>query len=482
MTRIHIDYYFEMIQQLKIAVYDVDDPIASDLSKHDFIGEAMCNLSHIVTMRNNTLSLELRTAKTGDALRGTVIVRAEEVKTMNSIVRIKFSGYNLDKKDFLGKSDPLLEISRYQDGDRWMPVFKTDHVIQNVNPIWNEYEVSAQAICNGDLSSRLLVSCYDWNKSGKYSFIGSFETSLDELLSSQGKRFALINSKKVKKKKYTNSGEIQVNLCVLVQVPTFLDYISGGCEIKLMVAIDFTASNGNPKKKESLHYCGDLQTPNSYVQAIRQVGDILSTYDSTNMISAFGFGAKVQGHLNHCFSLNEDEVNPNVYGVTGVLHCYYSALNKITLYGPTLFSPIIEKSIHIASTLKNLKQTYTVLLILTDGVISDMNPTIRNICQASSEPLSIIIVGVGNENFSKMDELDGDDALLSVGTTRAERDIVQFVPFEKYKSDPTMLAREVLAELPSQVVEYYTSKGIPPNKPGQGINQEYVQNFDTVPQ
>merc|ERR1712013_16402 len=49
-------------------------------------------------------------------------------------------------------------------------------------------------------------------------------------------------------------------------------------------------------------------------------------------------------------------------------------------------------------------------------------------------PLSIIIVGVGEADFSKMDELDGDDgALRNSKGVKAERDIVQFVPMNKYQ-------------------------------------------------
>jgi hypothetical protein len=35
---------------------------------------------------------------------------------------------------------------------------------------------------------------------------------------------------------------------------TFLDYIFGGCEIGVHVAIDYTLSNGPVKDPESLHY------------------------------------------------------------------------------------------------------------------------------------------------------------------------------------------------------------------------------------
>jgi vacuolar-type H+-ATPase subunit F/Vma7 len=48
-------------------------------------------------------------------------------------------------------------------------------------------------------------------------------------------------------------------------------------------------------------------------------------------------------------------------------------------------------------------QKYNILLIITDGIISDMQSTIDEIVDGSSLPLSIIIVGVGSADFSSMD-------------------------------------------------------------------------------
>ena len=35
---------------------------------------------------------------------------------------------------------------------------------------------------------------------------------------------------------------------------SFLDYIFGGCEIGVQVAVDFTLSNGRVDSRDSLHY------------------------------------------------------------------------------------------------------------------------------------------------------------------------------------------------------------------------------------
>ena len=62
-----------------------------------------------------------------------------------------------------------------------------------------------------------------------------------------------------------------------------------------------------------------------------------------------------------------------------------------------------------------------------------------------------------------MEELDGDEVPVrsSKGIT-VSRDIVQFVPFNKYKTNPAALAAEVLMEVPTQLTQYYQQRHIPP--------------------
>ena len=45
-----VDYRFEEVQNLKVAVYDVDDKRhIDDLTRHDFIGEAKFTLGEVVS-------------------------------------------------------------------------------------------------------------------------------------------------------------------------------------------------------------------------------------------------------------------------------------------------------------------------------------------------------------------------------------------------------------------------------------------------
>ena len=78
--------------------------------------------------------------------------------------------------------------------------------------------------------------------------------------------------------------------------------------------------------------------------------------------------------------------------------------------------------------------------------------------------MSVIIIGVGREDFSSMIQLDADEnPLIDCQGKMAGRDLVQFVPFLKYELDPRKLANEVLAEIPKQILEYYELKNLSPS-------------------
>ena len=66
---------------------------------------------------------------------------------------------------------------------------------------------------------------------------------------------------------------------------------------------------------------------------------------------------------------------------------------RIQFYGPTNFSPVIKHVAHFASAEANSAKNYFVLLIITDGVITDFDLTVSAIIDASHLPMSIIIVG-----------------------------------------------------------------------------------------
>ena len=223
---------------------------------------------------------------------------------------------------------------------------------------------------------------------------------------------------------------------------SFIDYLRGGIDINLITCIDFTGSNGIPSHPGSLHYMApsiDAQ-PNQYQKAIQSVGQILLEYDNDKLVPTYGFGGKLLvpiqgggkilvlflytfyskimlgdpslGQTSNFFPLTFDYSNPYATGLNNLFDLYRNALSMTELSGPTYFAPLLKniKQFQQVKSSQN-NNSYTVLLILTDGCIHDMDLTKREIVEMSKMGISIIIVGIGNEDFKNMEELDSDGSV-----------------------------------------------------------------------
>nr|XP_054596768.1 copine-4 isoform X3 [Nothobranchius furzeri] len=467
-----LDFYFEEVQRLRFELYDINSS-HNGLKEADFLGSVECTLGQIISQRKLSKALLRPGGTVGKAI---ITVSAEELTGNDDYIELSFSARKLDDKDFFSKSDPFLEIYRVNDDATMQLVYRTETVMNNLNPVWKTFKVSLNSLCSGDHERKLQCTVWDWDSNGKHDYIGEFEASFKEMrgaIDGRQVQWLCINPKyRTKKKNYRNSGIVILNQCKIIKMHSFLDYIMGGCQIQFTVAIDFTASNGDPRNSCSLHYIHPYQ-PNEYLKALVAVGEICQDYDSDKMFPAFGFGARIPPDykISHDFAVNFNKENPECAGIQGLVEAYQACLPKLQLYGPTNIAPIIQKVAKSASQEVHTKEAmqYFILLILTDGVITDMADTREAIVQASHLPMSIIIVGIGNADFSDMQMLDGDDGILrSPKGEPVLRDIVQFVPFRNFKhASPAALAKSVLAEVPNQVVDYYNSKGIKPKVPSE---------------
>ncbi|XP_043563692.1 copine-9-like [Chiloscyllium punctatum] len=481
-----LDYFFEEKQNLRFDVYNVDSR-STNISKHDFLGQIFVTLGEIIGSTGSRIEKTL-TGVPGKKC-GTLILSAEELSNCRDIATMQLCANKLDKKDFFGKSDPFLVFYRSNEDGTFTICHKTEVVKNTLNPVWQPFTIPVRALCNGDYDRTVKVDVYDWDRDGSHDFIGEFTTSYRELSrgQSQFNVYEVLNPKKRgKKKKYINSGTVTLLSFKVESDFTFLDYIKGGTQLNFTVAIDFTASNGNPSQPTSLHYMNPYQM-NAYAMALKAVGEIIQDYDSDKLFPALGFGAKLppDGKVSHEFPLNADPENPNCNGIDGVLEGYYQSLRRVQLYGPTNFAPVINQVARCAAPVTDGSQ-YFVLLIITDGVISDMVQTKEAIVNASILPMSIIIVGVGPAEFDAMEELDGDEVRISSRGRIAERDIVQFVPFRDYVDrsgnqvlSMARLAKDVLAEIPDQLLSYMKSRDIKPRPAPPSYMSASQQSFHT---
>ena len=197
---------------------------------------------------------------------------------------------------------------------------------------------------------------------------------------------------------------------------------------------------------------------NDYEKAITSILGILSKYDSDKQFPVLGFGAKYGGVVRHVFQCG---AQAEASGVDGVLKAYRDTFKSgLIMSRPTVFTDVIKVAAKRAedslnNALQAEKQSYSILLLLTDGCVADVQATAQCLVEVSGAPLSLIIVGVGNEDFSGMRFLDD---LNKPGY----RDMADFINFNAHSQNPAELTSATLQEIPRHVVEFFQGRGIEP--------------------
>lgn len=105
---------------------------------------------------------------------------------------------------------------------------------------------------------------------------------------------------------------------------------------------------------------------------------------------------------------------------------------------------------------------------MTAGNVEDVKETKQHLISASKDPLSVVIVGIGEADFAGMEFLDNFESEMEDG-----RDITKFVRFNDYTSY-NALTEAVLDEIPDQLVSYYFDKGTMPGME-EGFHADQVE-------
>jgi Copine/C2 domain len=450
----------------------------------------------------------------------------------SGLLRLTMKGLKLKNVEggMFAKSDPFFEVSRKVNtpgGLTWDNVARSEVVKDNLNPTWKCHTIELSKLCGGDLDAAIRINVYDYESKGNHTPMGAFETTVNGLLraSSSGSPFTLIQKNKdvgaivVMSASAEGIQQQQSASSIASDPPTaaranvfaasappgsvapmraaaggaavfaasappgsvrpmttpgsvdFVDYVSGGCQLNVTIGIDFTGSNGDPRIPGTLHYHNrnDPSFRNDYEKAIAAIVSILAKFDSDQMFPVYGYGAKYGGEVRHCFQCGPTE---EVHGVQGVLDAYRSVFSSgLIMSGPTDITELLQTAAARAQSAQEEaasrgQQAYTILLVLTDGAVSDIQKTANVLSQISNTPMSVVIVGVGNADFAGMRFLD--DASMG------QKDITQFVQFNRHSRDSVALTSETLHEIPNQLVGYFQRHSIPPLPPVQRNDEDIV--------
>ena len=437
------DYYFEKEQKIQIIITKNNTPITINTTLGCIVGSRNCTF--IKKFEGNE----------------TLLIKAEKMGKNDTFVDIKFV--------------------MKENGNDYSNYFKDNKILYVImckdRKIYSSEAINDEGTFDTiEIPSCLLQPYYTVNFYNCYNqLISTFNKKVDEIKSE--------DKLQLKIPIYNNNYLFLYDNSQIKEQYTFLDYITAGVRIGLSIGIDFTGSNGHPLDDGTLHSLKGNK-PNDYERAIKACGNIVAYYDYDQLFPVFGFGAIINSspikEASMCFNINFEE-NPDIYTVDNIIKYYHECIekDKLTFAGPTEFAPIINA---VISKIQNNKLEYHILMIFTDGVVDDLQETIDALVEASFIPLSVIIIGVGDADFKKMEILDGDTVpLVSSNGKKRMRDLVQFVPFNKFQNDEKKLSLEVLEEIPRQIVDYYKLNNLNPNQIQQLISQNNINNVNEYP-
>lgn len=422
-------------------------------------------------------------------------LRAKSLVFTNSAMRKSLAA----KTTLLGKPSTRFEISRpaSSDSSRWIVVYRSAPIKESVTPTWDETLIDLNSICSDgeDPSAANVRISISMEKKKKWKEIGSFETTIQCLIDScqteEANRSSFELQPKAIRGRQSNEkkGEIMVVSAVLQQPERpgearqrsqrilsgisnplqeissstsklFSDYVNAGLDIDLFVAIDFTSSNGDARIPGTLHYFKDGMS-NDYMDAIESIGSEVEKYSKSKEFPVWGFGAKFPSDeisdatelpVHHIFQCGCAQP---AAGTQGVLKAYRSVLREMNFYmsGPTEMIPVMKAALSRAKKTHNdpaIQLKYNVLLILTDGVVNDLNSTKSLILKYRHFPISFVVVGIGRADFTEMNGWNDQQPDL--------RGRFTFVEFRTLQFDPAALSGKALKRLPEDVVDYFSVK------------------------
>mmetsp|Transcript_14177 Transcript_14177/g.20248 ORF Transcript_14177/g.20248 Transcript_14177/m.20248 type:complete len:579 (-) Transcript_14177:199-1935(-) len=393
-----------------------------------------------------------------------------------------------------------------QERKKWMTVYRSDVVVESSEPLFDTAELKLRDVCNDDLRSTIRISLYLNKRRGEPMHLGSCETNIESMLEKakyssgcgvQTNGYALENAHdgeinkigrvevsegcivhKEISETLSNMDRIQNDLeqeddegscdsfdgSTLIQSPqrslskkdnTDSNTLDLRYDLDLCFAIDFTSSNGDPSIPGSLHYKQEGML-NDYEEAMLSVGEVLSKNNQKKTYPVWGFGCKFgDDTVRHIFRVGKHAEACGIVGNDGVLSAYQNVWSyNMTMSGPTNIIPVLQAAASRSTKYcdEELIAKYCIILILTDGIMQDMNSTINHIYSYSQLPMSIVLIGIGRADFSAFDEIH-----KLQDNEKSWRNNFTFIPSILHQNTPDSLPKVVLESITRQI-QYFVKR------------------------
>lgn len=158
-TTFKVKHCFGKETRINICVFDEVRKSKGNKS----MGSAQFEIGEILGSKGNVKAKRLKPG-------GTLFVRVTRGADLDlGTFHFGLKGSKLKNMDgIFGKSDPFFVVETFAKGNhggrQWLPVYRSEHIKNNLNPNWRSCDIPVEKLCNGDKEQPIQISVYDWEK------------------------------------------------------------------------------------------------------------------------------------------------------------------------------------------------------------------------------------------------------------------------------------------------------------------------------
>lgn len=363
----------------------------------------------------------------------------------------------MPKDHWLMKNYPQLVISKQGPNGGWIPVFCSEVIKRSETGQWAPISLPCRLICDSDYSKSIRLAVQDAEPNHKVIHIGHVDIPVKVAGEARNLRLGLIPSDP----KMARAGSLIIRASILIERLTFYGQLEKGLRFNFCCAIDFSSNNRPQRDPKSYHYSSHNQlTP--YQILIKEIGELVEQYSDEQICYGWGFAARLNRQVCQTVPLCDENGKSELHSVHDLLNSYMALFDKILFDKPILISPSTTCAINLVKGKKN-PGCYLVFLIMISEDPSDLSQFNDLLYENQYEPISVIIIGLGENDFSKTKEAF-KPGMPHYNSKREEfdRDFVTFLRFNDFGNENlAQMTSTALFSVPDQAIHWAEINTIP---------------------
>lgn len=416
-------------------------PTIKPIEEYTKFGEAKIPLGRVLVSNGVAVTLSGAAAE--------VTIQVSQESAGRGVLSMIVAFYNMPKDHWLMKNYPELHICKQENENRWASVRCTEVIKRQDAGQWDPISIPCRSICNNDYTKKIRFKVVDHPDEGNIVPIGYADASVQEVSQFRNKILTLTPYNP----RVARCGNLIVRAATLIERLTFYGQLCKGLRFNFACAIDFASTNRPARDSKSLHYTTFGQD-NAYQATMNAIGGAIEPYSDGHPFRAWGFAAKYNRVMSQSFPLTL-EGSEELAGLKALQNAYWNIFESIVFDKPVLIVPSLQMAINRVKGSRN-PGNYLVFLILLANIPDDLEDFIDLLYQSQMEPISVIIVGIGDTDFTLLEQSFETGKLVNSAGKSFDRDVAVFLRFNNFGMNGlTMLTSSALFSIPDQAMHWF---------------------------